>query len=138
MTSPLRQSYPEPPITVRDPAAGSNSVQSRSAQSQATVRREPPAVLLQFSREEQDNRPTAPAPFWVSRVDDVPSVPPLRLVQPVVAVPVAEPEPRQTTPSVIRLRARRRWLSMLCAVAIVAGGVGAANILAQPAVAIDR
>jgi hypothetical protein len=84
----------------------------------ATVRRAVPEVLLQLSRGE-DNRPTAPAPFWVARIEDS-SIPPLGVI---------EPEPRQTTPSIVKLSSpRRRWLSILSAAAMVLGGVAVANV----------
>ena len=86
--------------------------------STTTVRRAVPEVLLQLSR--VDDRPTAPAPFWVARVEDS-SIPPLRVV---------EPEPRQTTPSMVKLSSRRRWVSILSAAAIVVGGFGVANLFA--------
>jgi hypothetical protein len=78
-------------------------------------------VLLQLSRDE-DNRPTAPAPFWVVRVDEPTLLPPLRSI---------EPEPRRTTPSMVRMRRRHSLLAMAFAAVIVASGVGAARILAQ-------
>jgi hypothetical protein len=124
MTLPVRP-YPEPAI--RESYSG-----------RATVRRAPPAVLLQLSRDEGvevvvgipmierdpslDNRPTAPAPFWVARVDEPTLLPPLRSI---------EPEPRRTTPSMVRMRRRHSLLAMAFAAVIVASGVGAAKILAQ-------
>jgi hypothetical protein len=82
-----------------------------------TVRRVPPAALLQLSRGEG--------------VDVEVGMP---LIERVV-----ESEPRQTTPSVVRMRARRRWLATVCALVIVASGVGAAKILASAdAVVTDR
>ncbi len=113
----------------------------------ATVRRAPPAVLLQLSRDEGvevevpglptverdtsiNDRETAPAPFWVARVDEATTVPPLRRL---------EPEPRQTTPSMVRMRRRHSWLAVAFAAVIVATGAGAARLLAHAeTVTLDR
>lgn len=121
MTVPVR-TFPEPAISLRHPGRDSNSNMD------ATVRRAVPNILLQLSR--GDERPTAPAPFWVARVD-APSDPlPLRVV---------EPEPRQTTPSIVKLaplpRPRRRWVAMLSAAAILVGGAGVASVFADAEIA---
>jgi hypothetical protein len=102
----------------------------------ATIRRAPPAVLLQLSRDEgvdvdvpwlpsveRDplafDRETAPAPFWVESVSRS----------------TVEPEPRQTTPSVVKFaddvrNGRRRWVATAFAAVMVLSGVALARVFA--------
>jgi len=50
-----------------------------------------------------------------------------------------EPEPRQTTPSMVKLATPRprRWLAAVSAVALVLGATGIANVFAQAEIAIE-
>jgi hypothetical protein len=115
-----------------------------------TRRMVPPAALLQLSRDEgvdvdvpwapmieRDplafDRPTAPAPFWVESIQKTRRAP---------AVQIEEPEPRQTTPSVVRFSedvrsGRRRLFAAICAALLVSGGFGVARVFAADVVVAE-
>jgi hypothetical protein len=106
-----------------------------------TIRRAPPPALLEMSRVSSSTleRPTKPAPYWVEPVNgDVTA-----RVRALVGVPHDEPEPRQTTPSMVRFASdvragRRRWFAALMATMLIASGAGAALVFASADAAVVR
>lgn len=112
-----------------------------------TRRQVPPAALLQISRSEgvdvdvpllvveRDplafDRPTRPAPFWVESIEKG-----TRRAAPVTV----EPEPRQTTPSVVHFSQQvrsRRWMAAVFAAMLVGGGVAVARAFAADTVVAE-
>lgn len=138
--------YPAPDITERP------SDSSRETRSAA-----PPRALLQISRDEgvdvdvpwlpsveadstAFDRATAPAPFWVESLHGDRAS---RLTAPAAPVGQAqqlvEPEPRQTTPSIVRFsqdvrNGRKRWVAAVFAAAMIGGGVLIARAFAADVV----
>jgi hypothetical protein len=127
----MQAKYLDPDITIRP-----------SDNFRPTVRRRPPEVLLQLARGEgidvdvpwlpsieRDpmafDRPTAPAPFWVESVRAE-----------------LEPEPRQTTPSIVKFagdvrNGRRRIVATAFAAMMVLSGFAIARVFATDVVVAE-